>query len=73
MLRLCSLAHKLLMLMFMLVLFSCAYAYVERVTSENCTKKIRGFVLLYVSAYAYVYVVAVFICACAYALVSTGL
>ena len=26
--------------------FSCAYAYVERVTSENCTRQISGFVLL---------------------------
>jgi len=30
------------------VRFSCAYAYayVERVSSENCTRKISGFVLL---------------------------
>ena len=30
------------------VRFSCAYAYayVERVTSENCTRQISGFVLL---------------------------
>ena len=31
-----------------LVRFSCAYgyAYVERVTSENCTRQMSGFVLL---------------------------
>jgi len=28
------------------VRFSCAYAYVERVTSENCTRQISGFVPL---------------------------
>ena len=54
------------------VFWVCVYAYVECVTSENCTRQVSQWVRSsHVSAYAFVYVVAVF--TCAYALVKTSL